>query len=41
MNDSKAYNVSQDCSFYAISEPAFYGLIKKEQKKGPLKKHDI
>ena len=34
----KAYDINANCTFYAISEPAFYNLIKKQQKKGrPVK----
>ena len=36
----QAYNLTENCRFYAIAEPAFYNLIKKEQKLGPLKKHE-
>ena len=33
----KAYGISENCTYYAIAEPAFYGKIKQQQKKwGPL-----
>ena len=36
----QAYNLTENCHLYAKAEPAFYNLIKKEQKLGPLKKHE-
>ena len=37
----KAYDINENCTFFAISEPAFYGKIKKQQKQGRPEKQDI
>ena len=36
----QAYNLTENCHLYAKAEPAFYNLIRNEQKLGPLKKHE-
>ena len=37
----KAYGISENCTYYAIAEPAFYGQIKKQQKIGRPKEQRI
>jgi len=37
----KAYGISENCTYYAIAEPAFYGKIKQQQKAGRPKPQKI
>ena len=37
----KAYGLNENCTFFAISEPAFYGKIKWQQKIGRPKQQNI
>ena len=37
----KAYEISQNCTYYAIAEPAFYGQIKARQKRGRPSQNSI
>ena len=37
----KAYDIAENCTYYAMAEPAFYNLIKKQQKEGKPHPQDI
>ena len=37
----KAYGINEDCTYFAIAEPAFYGKIKQQQRDGRPKKQNI
>ena len=37
----KAYGINEDCTYFAIAEPAFYGKIKQQQRDGRPKKQKI